>query len=198
MVFSDMPHWPDTRSSDRNRPSSRRQKWFRRRKSMDVGVDKRRLRCAGCAAAATTAILLFAIQPGVARAEQAEITIAKEFGIGYLPYMIMEHQKLIEKHAKQRGLGDLKVNWKTFGGSGFQQSAIIAGQLEFTSSGVPWFLLLWDKMNGDVKSVGALDSMPLYLNTRDPNVKSLKDFGQKNKIAVPAIKSSVQAMTLQM
>src|SRR5262249_54770363 len=99
---------------------------------------------------------------------------------------------------KQRGLGDLKVNWKTFGGSGFQQSAIIAGQLEFTSSGGPWFLLLWDKMNGDVKSVGALDSMPLYLNTPDPHLKSLKGFGQKKKIAVPASKSPVQAMPLQM
>src|SRR5215467_5962786 len=104
---------------------------------MNVGVDQRRIRRASYAA--VSAILLFAIQPAVARAEQAEITIAKEFGIGYLPYMIMEHDK-------QRGLGDLKVNWKTFGGSGFQQSAIIGGQLEFTSSGVPWFLLLWDKM----------------------------------------------------
>ncbi len=149
-------------------------------------------------AVAASAILLLASGSLPARAETSEITIAKEFGIGYLPYMIMEHEKLVEKHAKQRGLGNLKVNWKTFGGSGFQQSAIIAGQLEFVSSGVPWFLLLWDKMNGEVKSAGALDSMPLYLNTRDPKVKSLKDFSEKNKIAVPAIKSSVQAMTLQM
>ena len=149
-------------------------------------------------AVATSAILLLALRSPSARAETSEITIAKEFGIGYLPYMIMEHEKLVEKHAKQRGLGNLKVNWKTFGGSGFQQSAIIAGQLEFVSSGVPWFLLLWDKMNGEVKSAGALDSMPLYLNTRDPKVKSLKEFSEKNKIAVPAIKSSVQAMTLQM
>ncbi len=149
-------------------------------------------------AVAASAILFLALGSSPARAETSEITIAKEFGIGYLPYMIMEHEKLVEKHAKQRGLGNLKVNWKTFGGSGFQQSAIIAGQLEFVSSGVPWFLLLWDKMNGEVKSAGALDSMPLYLNTRDPKVKSLKDFSGKNKIAVPAIKSSVQAMTLQM
>ncbi len=149
-------------------------------------------------AVAASAILFLALRSSPARAETSEITIAKEFGIGYLPYMIMEHEKLVEKHAKQRDLGNLKVNWKTFGGSGFQQSAIIAGQLEFVSSGVPWFLLLWDKMNGEVKSAGALDSMPLYLNTRDPNVKSLKEFSEKNKIAVPAIKSSVQAMTLQM
>jgi len=147
---------------------------------------------------AASAILLLTLPPLPARAEKSEISIAKEFGIGYLPYMIMEHEKLVEKHAKAAGLGDVKVNWKTFGGSGFMQSAMLAGDLEFGSSGVPWFLLLWDKTKGDVKSAGALDSMPLYLNTRNPKVKTLNDFGQGNKIALPAIKSSIQAITLQM
>jgi NitT/TauT family transport system substrate-binding protein len=49
-----------------------------------------------------------------------------------------------------------------------------------------------------VKSPGAMDSMPLYLNTRNPDVKSLKDFTEKDRIALPATKSSIQAMTLQM
>src|SRR5215813_5009952 len=123
---------------------------------------------------AASAILLLALPPLPARAEKSEISIAKEFGIGYLPYMIMEHEKLVEKHAKATGLGDVKVNWKTFGGSGFMQSAMLSGDLQFASSGVPWFLLLWDKTKGDVKSAGALDSMPLYLNTRNPKVKETK------------------------
>jgi NitT/TauT family transport system substrate-binding protein len=133
-----------------------------------------------------------------ARAEVAEITVSKEYGIGYLPYMIMEHEKLVEKYAKASGLGELKVNWQTFGGSGLTQGAILAGRLDFASSGVPWFLILWDKTNGEVKSLGAMDSMPLYLNTRNASVKSLKDFTDKDRIALPATKSSIQAMTLQM
>lgn len=149
-------------------------------------------------AMAASAVLVLAPPSGRARAETGEITIAKEYGIGYLPYLVMEHEKLVEKHAKARGLGDLKVSWKTFGGSGFTQSAMIAGQIQFASSGVPWFLLLWDKTGGDVKSVGALDSMPLYLNTRNPKVKSLQDLGEGDRIALPAIKSSIQAITLQM
>jgi NitT/TauT family transport system substrate-binding protein len=149
-------------------------------------------------AVAASAILLLAPSGRSARAETGEITIAKEYGIGYLPYMVMEHEKLVEKQAKARGLGDLKVSWKTFGGSGFTQSAMIAGQVQFASSGVPWFLLLWDKTGGDVKSAGALDSMPLYLNTRNPKVKSLADLGEGDRIALPAIKSSIQAITLQM
>jgi NitT/TauT family transport system substrate-binding protein len=49
-----------------------------------------------------------------------------------------------------------------------------------------------------VKSPGALDSMPIYLNTRNPNVKTIKDFTDKDRIALPAVKSSIQAITLQM
>jgi NitT/TauT family transport system substrate-binding protein len=133
-----------------------------------------------------------------ARAEVAEITIAKEYGIGYLPYMIMENKSLIEKHAKALGVDNLKVTWQTFGGSGLMQGAMIAGRLDFASSGVPWFLTMWDKLNGTVKSPGALDSMPLYLMTRNPAVKTLKDFSEKDRIALPAVKTSVQAMTLQL
>ena len=169
-------------------------------KEMRISAEKRTSQIVALVlrAASVSAILLLASASQPAHAEVREITIAKEFGIGYLPYLVMEHEKLVEKHAKTRGLGDLKVNWKTFGGSGFMQSAMISGQLEFGSSGVPWFVLLWDKTNGEVKSPGALDSMPIYLNTRDPKVKSLKDFGEGNKIALPAIKSSIQVITLQM
>jgi NitT/TauT family transport system substrate-binding protein len=40
--------------------------------------------------------------------------------------------------------------------------------------------------------------MPLYLNTRDANVKSVKDFTNHDKIALPAVKVSFQAINLQM
>ncbi len=44
-------------------------------------------------------------------------------------------------------------------------------------------------------SVGGL---PMLLVTRDPDVKTLKDFTDKDKIAVPTIKVSSQAMVLKM
>jgi NitT/TauT family transport system substrate-binding protein len=40
--------------------------------------------------------------------------------------------------------------------------------------------------------------MPLYLNTINPNVKSIKDFTEKDKIALPAVRVSMQAVILQM
>ena len=40
--------------------------------------------------------------------EMSEINVAQQYGISYLPLMIMEDQKLIEKHAKAAGV-DVKV-----------------------------------------------------------------------------------------
>ena len=40
--------------------------------------------------------------------------------------------------------------------------------------------------------------MPLYLNSRNPAVTSVKDFSDKDRIALPAVKTSIQAVTLQM
>lgn len=66
--------------------------------------------------------------------------------------------------------------------------------------GVGPFTTLWAKTKGnlDVKGVCGMNVMPLYLNTRNPNVKTIKDFTEKDKIALPAVKVSIQAVTLQM
>jgi len=46
--------------------------------------------------------------------------------------------------------------------------------------------------------VSAMTTYPLYLNTRNPNVKSPRDFSDQDKIVVPSIKVSTQAIMLQM
>lgn len=149
-------------------------------------------------AAAAAALLL--IGTGTARAEVSELRIAEQYGISYLPLMIMEDQKLIEKHAKAEGLGDLKVSWTKFAGGNVMNEALLSGSLHFASGGVGPMVTLWAKTRGnyDVKGVAAINSMPLYLNTRNPAVKTLKDFTEKDKIALPAVKVSIQAVTLQM
>ena len=134
-----------------------------------------------------------------ASAELPEINIAQQYGIGYLSLMVMEEQKLIEKHAKAAGV-DVKVNWAKFAGGNVMNDALLSGSLQIASGGVGPLITLWARTKGnlDVKAIAALDSMPLYLNTRNPNVKTVKDFTEKDKIALPAVKVSVQAVTLQM
>jgi NitT/TauT family transport system substrate-binding protein len=61
------------------------------------------------------------------------------------------------------------------------------------------FLPVWAKTRGnfDVRGVAAITAMPIALVTTNPAVKSLKDFTDKDRIALPSVKSSIQAATLQ-
>jgi NitT/TauT family transport system substrate-binding protein len=147
---------------------------------------------------ALTALSLFTAAP-LARAEMAEIKVAQQYGISYLPLMVMEEGKLIEKHAKAAGV-DVTVSWAKFAGGNVMNDALLSNSLQFASGGVGPFVTLWAKTRGnlDVKAVAAINSMPLYLNTRNPSVKTIKDFTDKDKIALPAVKISIQAITLQM
>ena len=149
------------------------------------------------------AIWLAAIVTAVAAPAQAEVktvTVAQQFGIAYLPLMYMEHQHLLEKHAKALGAGEVKVQWVRFGSGTGMNDALLSGSLNFASGGLGPFITLWAKTRGslDVRGVCAMNNMPLYLNTRDPNVKTITDFTDKDKIALPAVKVSFQAVNLQM
>lgn len=159
------------------------------------------MRTASLAALLAFAGLLCGAVAGSASAEVSEVRIAKQHGIGYLPLMIMEREKLLEKQAKAAGLGEIHVKWATFGGAGAMNDALLSGSLDFGAVGTTSVPLLWAKTKGtpqEVKAVCSLSSVPLFLNTRDPNVKSVKDFTDKNKIAVPAVKISTMALVLQM
>ena len=133
-----------------------------------------------------------------ARAEVKEVRLAKQYGLGYLPLIVMEEQRLIEKHAKAAGLGDIAVSWATLGGGSAANDALLSGSVEYVSSGVAPLVVIWAKTGGAVKGVSALDSTPLYLNTVNPAVKSIEDFTDRDKIALPTVKISIQAIVLQM
>jgi sulfonate transport system substrate-binding protein len=137
----------------------------------------------------------------VARADMTEIKIARQYGVSYLPLMIMQDQKLLEKHAAQLGIPNLKVSWVEFAGGNVMNDALLSDSLQIASGGVAPLVLLWSRTHGtplEVKSLAAINSMPLLLNTTNPAVKTVKDFSGKDKIALPAAKVSIQAITLQM
>jgi NitT/TauT family transport system substrate-binding protein len=150
---------------------------------------------------AMAAAALFAVaQSSPAAAEANTLRAAKQFGLGYVQFMIMEDLKLAEKHAKAAGLGDIKVEWNTFRSSDVMNDALLSGNVDFVSLGVPGLMTIWDRTKGtiDVKGVTALNSIPFALNVRNASVKSLKDFGEQDRIAVPAVRVSMQAIMLQM
>ena len=138
---------------------------------------------------------------GATSAAAAEIRLAEQFSMGYLQFNVMKRDKLIEKYAGQRGLKDFKVSWQRFNGPAAMNEALLSGSTDIVAGGVPGLITLWDKTQGtsfEVKGICALSSQPFLLNTSNPAIKSIKDFSDRDRIAVPSIKVSVQAVVLQM
>src|SRR5262245_20339202 len=147
---------------------------------------------------AAFALLLALAKP--ATAEVDEIKIGKQYGLPYIQFVIMEDQKLIEKQAKLQGLGDIKVTWATLGGPAQLNDGIISGAIDVAGVGLPNLITMWEKTRTNVKvrAIAGLNFMPLILVTRDPRIKTLKDYGEKDRIAVPSVKISMQAILLEM
>lgn len=136
-----------------------------------------------------------------ASAEQAQLRFARTRTMAFLPFMIMEHEKLLEKNAEKAGLPPLKVEWTTLASPSASIDALLTGNIDVIAIGPTGLITVAERTRGsaqEVKGVGALSGMPMYLNTRNPNIKSLGDFTDKDRIAMPAVKISFQATLLQM
>lgn len=149
-------------------------------------------------AALGAALLIGAVvQP--ASAETSEVRLAVQPGLTYLPILMMKHHKLMEKHAKAAGLDDIKVTWNTFGSGASMNDALLSDSLDFAPMGTPPLLIIWDKTRAkvDVRAIAAFSAVPQYLLTTNPDVKTIKDFTDKDKIALPAVAVSLQGTELQ-
>ncbi|MGE5513934.1 MAG: ABC transporter substrate-binding protein [Bacteroidota bacterium] len=146
------------------------------------------------------AALLLGLAAHPASAEANKLRAAKQYGLGYVQFMIMEDMKLVEKQAKAAGLGDIQVEWNTFRSSDVMNDALLSGNVDFVSLGIAGMMTIWDRTKGtiDVRGVTGINSMPIALNVRNPDVKSLKDFTEKDRIAMPAVGVSNQAILLRM
>ena len=146
------------------------------------------------------AILALALIAGVVHAASAEtVRIAKQYGISYLPLIIMQEEKLLEAEGKARGL-DLTSEFLTISNGGTINDALISGNLEFASGGVGPMLTIWGKTRNNLKvrGVATLNAMPIWLNTSNPKVHALHDFTDADRIALPAVKVTIQAVVLEM
>lgn len=135
-----------------------------------------------------------------AAAETDTVRFARQIDIAYMPLALMEHDKLVEKHAGEAGIGDLKVEWTHMRGGSNLNDALLSGQVDYAAGGVPPMIVLWDRTRGNanVKGVAPISSLCFKLNTNQPDIKSLSDFTDEDRIAVPSIKVSIQAIVLQM
>lgn len=144
--------------------------------------------------------LLFGIA-SPAHAEVKEVLIPKGAGgLIFLPFLVMEHEHLIEKHAREAGIADLAVRWIDVGGPAAVNDALLSGSAHFIAAGPTSFLTLWSRTltSLKVKGIAALSSIPLYLNTRSPTLKTLDDLTENDKVAVTGVKVSLTSVIMQM
>lgn len=134
-----------------------------------------------------------------ASAEVDEVKLASQYGIGYLPLTVMQSDKLVEKHLAKAGL-PTKVTWSRLAAGAAANDALLSGGLHFAAGGTGPAIILWDRTRTslDVRGVAALSSMPNLLVSRNPNIKTVRDFTDKDRISMAGAGSSVQTVYLQM
>jgi NitT/TauT family transport system substrate-binding protein len=132
--------------------------------------------------------------------EVTEIRIAEQFGLGYLPLMLVQQFGLIEQYAREASLGDVHITWIRYPSGKAMNSALQLGMLDIGSGGVPPLLRIWGSTVGSsqVKGLTPLAAMPMYLNVNSPRIKGLADLTNRDFIALPAVGESSQAIVLRM
>ena len=152
----------------------------------------------GFRAAVTVALIVALGTPGRAGAEVSEVKIVAQNGSNYLPLMVMQGQKLVEKHLTAKGLATTGVTWSRLAGPSAIVDSFLAGAVHFSGQGVPSSALIWDRTRNGIgaKAVSAMVASNIWLMTRKPELKSLRDLTDKDRIAVPSVKTSSQALFL--
>jgi NitT/TauT family transport system substrate-binding protein len=140
--------------------------------------------------------------PTTASAEVNQLRISRGFGVHYLPLYVMDAKGLLQKQAAANGLSEVKTEFLLVDGGNHINDAVLAGSIDIASTGTGGFLTLWAKAKGNPKleviGLGGSASGGMTMTTRNPAIKSLRDVTDKDRIAVPGIKTSLGAIILQM
>lgn len=119
-----------------------------------------------------------------------KVTIAYQPGLGYASLVILKQQKTLEKQ-----FPNTKIEWRVLASGSAIRDGVLANQIQVGAMGIAPFLLGWDRGIG-WKLLASLNQQDLWLVTKDPKIKSLKDFKPGMKIGLPA-PDSIQAVTLR-
>ena len=137
--------------------------------------------------------------PLPARAETPVVRIGIQPGMSYLALYVIQREGLIEHRAAAAGQA-LKTEWIVSANGTVLTDGVLSGGIDIAGTGIPAFVTLWAKGRGlvDIKGIAAYGSIPGLLVTRNPNIQTVADFTPADRIAVPAVKASIQAILLEM
>ncbi len=143
-------------------------------------------------------LLVILLAAGPAAAEVTTVNISHHPGVGYLTGPVMSHERLVEKHAERLGLGKVTTTYRISGGATQSIELVVSGTVDFAIAGLTPVIIAWAKTKGEILGVAAANTADLVLVTNQARIKSIKDFTPNDRIAVPAVKSSMQAVALAM
>ncbi len=135
-----------------------------------------------------------------AGAETDTVRIARQYSLAELPLMVIEKRKLIEKRAIAAGLDQVKVQWLVPDKSGAVDT-LLNGSADLAPVSVGHFLAAWDRKLGtpqEMRALAPLARIPYVLVTRNAAIKTIRDFSDRDRIAVPAVKFSGPALMLEL
>ena len=129
------------------------------------------------------------------------VSFAQQRGLMYLPIDMMVSGGVLQQEATKLGLGKVEATVRTLSGPTAVTDALLSGSAGYGAAALPSLLTLWDKTHGtpnEVRAVGTVSNGAMVLYTINPNVKTIADFTEKDRIAVPSIRISFNAMMLEM
>src|SRR6185503_12188184 len=145
-------------------------------------------------------LLLSALLPARPALAENVLRLLRPVDLSALPLFVMEHEHLIERTAEAMGLGAIKVAWSTRD-SGDTIEALAAGQADLVVADLVPFLIAADAGAGtsaEIRAIGAVAQRPYVLVTRNPAIRTIRDFTAADRIALPALKVSGPAVMLEM
>ena len=144
----------------------------------------------------------FMAAPAIVAAQTPlKVSFVQQRGLLYLPVDMMVSGGVLQQEATKLGLGKVEATATTLSGPAPIVDALLSGSADYGTAALPSLLTLWDKTHGtpnEVKAVGTVSNGAMVLYTINPNVKTIADFTEKDRIAVPSVRISFNAMMLEM
>jgi NitT/TauT family transport system substrate-binding protein len=140
--------------------------------------------------------------PAVVRAQSAlSVKFVQQRGLLYLPIDMMVTGGVLQKEADKLGLGKVEASVTTLSGPGPVIDAVLSGSADYGTAALPSLVTLWEKTHGrpnEVRAVGTVSNGAMTLYTINPKVMTIADFTEDDRIAVPTVGLSFNAIMLQM
>ena len=128
--------------------------------------------------------------PSLVRAQQAtEVRAIIQYGVSYLPLMMIEEEKLLGSVLAEQGDARIELKLQRVSGSNAVNEGLLAGTADMGVMGMPSLLIIAEKTRGGVKGLAGTSSFPMVLNT--------VVFSPQDRIALPAT-TSPQNIVLRM